>query len=74
MRNHKTTPIVYEYRYANLSDSVRNKIIENRFSLFERSERGLGTVKSSSKLDTLIAKLGIISGIALLGYIISIII
>lgn len=74
MRNHKITPIVYEYRYANLSDSVRNKIIENRFSLFERSERTLGKVKSSSRLDTLIAKLGVISGIALIGYIVSIII
>ncbi len=74
MRNHKITPIVYEYRYANLSDSMRNQIIENRYSLFERSKKVIGEVKKSSNRDTLIAKLGVISGIALIGYIVSLVI
>ena len=74
MRNHNLTPIVYEYRYANLSDNVRDRIIENRYSLFERCERSMGKVNKSSNFDTLIAKLGIISGIALIGYIVSIIV
>ena len=74
MRNHKITPIVYEYRYANLPDSMRNQIIENRYSLFERSKKAIGEVKESSKRDTLIAKLGVISGIAVIGYVISLLI
>lgn len=74
MRNRNLTPIVYEYRYANLPDPLRGRIIENRHSLFDRSSRGLGKVSKSSNLDTLIAKLGIISGIGLIGYIVSILI
>ena len=74
MRNHKLSPIVYEYRYANLSDSVRNSVIENRHSLFNRCEKKVGEVNKSSNFDTLIAKLGIISGIALIGYIVSILV
>ena len=74
MRNHKLKPIVYEYRYANLSDSMRNQIIENRYSLFERSKKAIGEVKKSSNRDTLIAKLGAISGIAVIGYIVSLLI
>ena len=74
MRNTKLTPVVYEYRYANLSDSMRNQIIENRYSLFERSKKTIGEVKKSSRKDTLIAKLGVISGIAVIGYVISLLI
>ena len=74
MRNSKLTPIVYEYRYSNLSDTVRNSVIENRHSLFERCGRSNGKVSQSSGIDTLIAKLGIISGIALIFYIVSIIV
>ncbi|NNF34941.1 MAG: hypothetical protein HKN68_12585 [Saprospiraceae bacterium] len=74
MRNHEINPIVYEYRYANLSDSMRNQIIENRYSLFERSTNLIGEVKKSSNRDTLIAKLGVISGIAIIGYIVSLLI
>ena len=74
MRNPKLTPVVYEYRYANLSDSVRNKVIENRHNLFDRCNERIESVNKSSNLDTLIAKLGIISGIALIGYIVSILV
>ena len=74
MRNNNLKPIVYEYRYANLSESMRNQIIENRYSLFERSTKTIGEVKKSSKRDTLIAKLGVISGIAIIGYVVSLLI
>lgn len=74
MKDKKLKPVIYEYRYNHLPDDIRHRVIENRHSLFDRSQRMLGKVKKSGDVDTLIAKLGVISGIALIGYIISLII
>lgn len=73
MRHPKLDPVVYEYRYCNVSDGIRNEITRNRFSLFNRKSREIEHAEKSNNWDLLIAKLGIICGIALIGYILSMI-
>lgn len=73
MRHPKLNPVVYEYRYCNVSEGVRNEITRNRFSLFNRRSNEIKQFDKSNNWDLLIAKLGIICGIALIGYILSMI-
>lgn len=74
MRNPKLSPVVYEYRYNHLSDNVRNSVLENRNSLFDRSTKNFSNVEKSNKAELLIAKVGVLCGIALVGFLVSIII
>ena len=74
MRISKLSPVVYEYRYNHLSDDIRNSVLENRACLFDRSTKNFSNVEESNKMEMLIAKVGILCGIALVGFLTSIIV
>ncbi len=66
MRNLEITPIVYEYRYNNVSSAIKERIVESRKCLFYRSSKG---IKSNiNKGETTFAIISIITGIIALGY------
>lgn len=74
MRNSERNNVVYEYRYANLSEGMRHTLKENSVSLFERSRKKLRKIKRSSARETLIAKVGVMAAIILIGIILSFVI
>ncbi len=66
MRNLESTPIIYEYRYNNVSSAIKERIVASRKCLFYRSSKGIKS--STNKAETTFAIISIITGIIALGY------